>query len=86
MIVPQAHMLANLKYLATGSMPFIGAAEAAARITDSVSGQVLALGADKRIGGGSITTGFQWEWGDADNAINKWAEMLTTRLSDSIFQ
>jgi hypothetical protein len=74
--------LANLKYLATGSMPFIGAAEAAARITDSVSGQVLALGADKRIGGGSITTGFQWEWGDAENAINKWSEMLVTRLSD----
>ena len=82
MIVPQAHMLSNLKYLATGSMPFIGAAEGAARITDSVSGKVLVLGADKRIGGGSITIGFQWEWGDAENAINHWAEMLATRLSD----
>lgn len=34
MIVPQAHMLANLKYLATGSMPFVGAAQAEAKITD----------------------------------------------------
>jgi hypothetical protein len=42
-VVPQAQMLSNLKYLATG---------------------------------------FQWEWGDAENAINKWSEMLVTRLSD----
>ena len=82
MIIPQAHMLSNLKYLATGTMPFVGAAQAEAKITDSVSGQVLALAVDKRIGGGSFTTGFQWQWGDAENAINHWAELVTTRLSD----
>ena len=82
MIIPQAHMLANLKYLATGTMPFVGAAQAEAKLTDSVSGQVLALAVDKRIGGGSFTTGFQWQWGDAENAINHWAELVTTRLSD----
>lgn len=81
MIVPQAHMLANLKYLATGSMPFVGAAQAEAKITDSVSGQILALSVDKRIGGGSFTTGFQWQWGDAENAVNHWAELMATRLS-----
>jgi len=70
MIVPQAHMLANLKYLATDSFPFVGAAQAEAKFTDSVSGQILAMAVDKRIGGGSPTTGFQWEWGDAENAIN----------------
>ena len=66
MIVPQAHMIANLKYLATGTMPFVGSAQAEAKLTDSVSGTVLALAVDKRIGGGSFTTGFQWQWGDAD--------------------
>ena len=81
MIVPQAHMLANLKYLATGSMPFIGAAQSEAKVTDSVSGQILAMAVDKRIGGGSFTTGFQWQWGDAENAINHWAELLATKLS-----
>jgi len=81
MIVPQAHMLANLKYLATGSMPFVGEAQAEAKITDSVSGQILALAVDKRIGGGSFTTGFQWQWGDAENAVNHWAELMATRLS-----
>ena len=81
MIVPQAHMLSNLKYLATGTMPFIGAAQAEAKLTDSVSGQILALAVDKRVGGGSFTTGFQWKWGDAENAVNHWAELLTERLS-----
>ncbi|MDD5268724.1 MAG: DUF3313 domain-containing protein [Methylococcales bacterium] len=81
MLVPQAHMLANLKYLATDSFPFVGAAQAEAKITDSMSGQILALAVDKRIGGGSFTTGFQWQWGDAENAINHWAELTANRLS-----
>jgi hypothetical protein len=81
MIVPQAHMLANLKYLATGTFPFVGGAQAEAKVTDSVSGQILALAVDKRIGGGSFTTGFQWQWGDAENAVNHWAELMTKRLS-----
>jgi hypothetical protein len=81
MIVPQAHMIANLKYLATGSMPFVGSAQAEAKLTDSISGEVLALAVDKRIGGGSFTTGFQWQWGDAEHAIDHWAELLATKLS-----
>jgi hypothetical protein len=81
MIIPQAHMLANLKYLATGTFPFVGGAQAEAKITDSVSGQVLGLFVDRRIGGGSFTTGFQWQWGDAENAVNHWAELAANRLS-----
>lgn len=38
MFVPQAHMLSNLKYLATGTFPFVGGAQGEAKITDSVSG------------------------------------------------
>ena len=81
MLVPQAHMLANLKYLATGTFPFVGGAQAEAKVTDSVSGQILALAVDKRIGGGSFTTGFQWQWGDAENAVNHWSEQAANRLS-----
>jgi hypothetical protein len=81
MIVPQAHMLANLKYLATGTFPFVGGAQGEAKITDSVSGNLLAAIADKRIGGGSALTGVQWQWGDAENVIDKWSETLAERLS-----
>jgi hypothetical protein len=81
MFVPQAHMLSNLKYLATGTFPFVGGAQAEAKLTDSVSGELLSAVADKRIGGGNATTGFQWQWGDAEHAIDKWCEMLAERLS-----
>ncbi|MGR8941771.1 MAG: DUF3313 domain-containing protein, partial [Gammaproteobacteria bacterium] len=81
MFVPQAHMLSNLKYLATGTFPFVGGAQGEAKITDSVSGELLTAAADKRIGGGNAITGFQWQWGDAENAVDKWCEMLSQRLS-----
>ena len=81
MLVPQAHMLSNLKYLATGTFPFVGGAQGEVRITDSVSGAVLAAAVDKRIGGGSAVNSFQWQWGDAEHAIDQWCEMLTERLA-----
>jgi hypothetical protein len=81
MIVPQAHLLSNLKYVATGTFPFVGGAQAEAKITDSVSGELLIAVADRRIGGGSAATGFQWQWGDAENAIDQWCEMMAERLS-----
>jgi hypothetical protein len=81
MIIPQAHMLANLKYLATGTFPFVGGAQVEAKLVDSVSGDLLGAFADKRIGGGMATTGFQWQWGDAENAIDEWCEKTAERLS-----
>ncbi len=81
MIVPQVHLLAGLKYLATGTFPFVGGAQVEGKITDSVSGDLLAAVADKRLGGGSVATGFQWQWGDAENIIDKWCERTAERLS-----
>lgn len=81
MIVPQAHILSNLKYLATGTYPFVGGAQVEGKINDSVTGKLLAAVVDKRIGGGSFKTGFQWQWGDAENAIDEWCKMTAERLS-----
>jgi hypothetical protein len=81
MVVPQARLLGSLKYLATGTYPFVGGAQAEAKISDSVTGEVLAAGVDRQLGGGSAKAGAQWEWGDAENAINYWCEMLTEKLS-----
>jgi hypothetical protein len=81
MIIPQAHLLSSLKYLATDTYPFVGGAQGEAKITDSQTGEVLVEAVDRRIGGGAFKTGFQWKWGDAENAINKWCEMLTEKLS-----
>jgi Protein of unknown function (DUF3313) len=81
MVIPQARALATLKYLATGTYAFVGGATAEAKILDSVTHQVLAAAVDKRVGGGSLKTAAQWQWGDAENAMTAWAQQLTTRLS-----
>ncbi|MBI3798501.1 MAG: DUF3313 domain-containing protein [Deltaproteobacteria bacterium] len=80
-IIPQARTLNTLKYLATGTYAFIGAAQAEMKLIDSVSGQVLAEAVDRRVGGGAISAAAQWQWGDAENAMKAWATQLTDRLS-----
>ena len=81
MIVPQARLLSSLKFLATGTFPFVGGAQVEAKVTDSVSGKVLAAGVDKRLGSGSIAAGFQWQWGDVQNAMDFWSEKAANKLS-----
>lgn len=81
MIVPQARTLATLKYVATGTYAFVGSAQAEGKIVDSVTGQVLAAGVDKRVGGGNIKTAAQWQLGDAENAMTAWSQQIADRLS-----
>ncbi len=71
-IVPQAHPLDALKYLATGTYPFAGQAQVEGKITDSMTGTVLAAGVARRIGGNTIKAAEQWQWGDVQNAMNSW--------------
>jgi uncharacterized protein DUF3313 len=80
MVVPQARVLGMLKLAATGTYPFVGSAQAELLGTDSVPGKVLAAAVDRRVGGGSIETAAQWQWGDAENAMDKWAEISVNRL------
>jgi hypothetical protein len=81
MAVPQARVLATLKYVATSTYPFIGAAQGELEARDSMSGRVLAAAIDRRVGGGAVTTAAQWQWGDAENAMNTWAQTSVNRLA-----
>src|SRR5271168_995761 len=80
-IVPQARVLNGVQSLATGSYAFVGSAEAEMKATDSVTGQLLAAAVDKRSGGMSLSTAAQWQWGDAENAMNYWAGQLLIACS-----
>jgi hypothetical protein len=81
MVIPQARLLSTVKRGATGSYPFVGGAQAEFKLTDSLTGEVLAAGVDRRIGGGSVSTAAQWEWGDAENVMKAWAKLAADRLS-----
>ena len=80
MAIPQARLLSTGAYAISGKYPFTGGGEAAAKLTDSVSGEILAVAADRRVGGGAIQTAGQWQWGDAENVIKKWSELASERL------
>ena len=54
MAIPQARILATIKRGITGSYPFVGGVQAEFKLTDSLTGEVLAAGVDRRIGGGNI--------------------------------
>jgi hypothetical protein len=80
LIVPQARALSTIKMVATGTYAFVGSAQGAAKLNDSVSGQLLAAWADKRVGGVSLKNVTVFTWGDADNAMGYWANTLDQRL------
>jgi Protein of unknown function (DUF3313) len=80
LVVPQARALSVIKMAATGTYAFVGSAEGEAKLTDSVSGQLLAAWADKRVGGASLKNVDVFTWGDADNAMDYWANGLDQRL------
>jgi hypothetical protein len=79
-VVPQARVLSAIKMAGTGTYAFVGSAQGEAKLNDSVTGQLLAAWADKRVGGTSITNVDVFQWGDAENAINYWANGLDQRL------
>jgi hypothetical protein len=79
-VIPQLRVLNAAQSLATGSYAFVGSAEAEMKVTDSSTGQLLAAAVDKRAGGIAMSSAAQWKWGDAENAMDYWAEKVSSRL------
>lgn len=80
-VVPQARALSMIKMAATGTYSFVGSAQGAFKANDSVSGQLFAAAVDKRVGGTSIRNVGGWQWGDAESAIDYWANLTDQRLA-----
>ena len=81
-LIPQARVLNFVQSLATGSYAFVGSAEAEGKISDSVSGKLLAAAADRRLGGVQLRAAAQWRWGDAETIMKYWAEQTAARLQE----
>ncbi len=79
-IVPQARVLNLAQSLATGSYAFVGSAEAEMKATDSVTGAMLAEAVDQRAGGMGIKGAASFQWGDAQNAMDYWAQKIPNRI------
>ena len=80
MAIPQMRVLATGAYLVTGKYPFAGGAQAVAKFTDAVTGQLLGVAVDRQAGGGALKTVAQWQWGDAANAVKAWSEQISNNV------
>jgi hypothetical protein len=79
-VIPQARVLSAIKMAATGTYAFVGSAQGAIKFNDSTSGELLAEAVDERVGGTSVKNITVFQWGDAENAINYWADLIDQRL------
>ena len=75
-VVPQARVLNLAQSMATDSYAFVGSAEAEMKVTDSVTGALLAEAVDQRAGGMGIKSAASFQWGDAQNAMDYWAQKI----------
>jgi hypothetical protein len=79
-IVPQARVLNMAQSLATDSYAFVGSAEAEMKMTDSVTGALLGEAVDQRAGGMGMKGAASFQWGDAQNAMDYWAQKIPNRI------
>ena len=79
-VVPQARVLNMAQSLATDSYAFVGSAEAEMKATDSVTGELLAEAVDQRAGGMGLKSAASFQWGDAQNAMDYWAQRIPNRF------
>ena len=79
-IVPQVKVINFAQSMVTGSYAFVGSAEAEMKATDSVTGQMLAEAVDQRAGGIGMKGAASFQWGDAQNAMDYWAQKIPNRL------
>ncbi len=80
-IVPQARLISGAKSLATGTGSFVGVASVECNITDSDTGERLAAGVDRQVGGKALK-GSTNAWNDVEQAFQYWADNLAQRLGD----
>lgn len=81
-VIPQMRVVSRLKQFATGSFSFVGSARAEMKLTDSVSGAILAEGLDQQMGGNALKTAATWQWQDAERAFDHWCDVIATRLNE----
>ncbi|HEX6113162.1 MAG TPA: DUF3313 family protein [Geminicoccaceae bacterium] len=68
------------KGLATGKPGFVGEASVELRATDGQTGELVAAGVDRRVGGKSVSGAPTDSWDDVREAYRYWAKQLRYRL------
>jgi hypothetical protein len=81
-VVPQARLLSATSKLFTGQYAFTGSIQTEGEVIDATTGKRVAAWVDKRFGGTSVKNADVWKWGDAEKAIDLWADLFATAFVD----
>lgn len=81
-LIPQARLLNAAQSLATDSYAFAGSAQSEGEVTDGATGEILAEAVDGRAGGMSLKNVGAGKWGDAEKAMEYWADLAAKRLTE----
>jgi hypothetical protein len=79
-IAPYAGFADALWTFATGKPAFTGEVSLEYMIKDSESGELLAAGADRRVGGNQVGKATFTTWGDVQNILTYWSDLAVYRL------
>jgi len=78
-VIPQIRTLTTLSTLVVGEAPFSGSLSGEAKLLDSMTGEVIRAGADRREGGGSIG-GVTNSWNDVQQTLDYFAKRARYNL------
>jgi hypothetical protein len=81
-VVPHARLLSTLASFTTEKPLFVGEAAVETRLTDSLTGRILAAGIDQRVGNRKLTSKSFSSWGDVQNIMLFWAQRATYHLCE----
>lgn len=79
-IVPQLSAATKLASLVTGKTPLVGKASVEAKVTDALTGTLLAAGVDERIGGKTLDSLSLSSWGDVEHVMQFWVNRASYNL------
>ena len=80
-VVPLAMATSGAYEYVTGEPTWQGEAAAELKITDAETGELLAAGVDKRMGGRSMASA-ETSWTDVNNILAYWAQLVRFRLCE----
>ena len=80
-ILPIGWAVSGTKEYVTGKPAFVGEATVEFKFEDAGTGEILAAGVDRQVGGRRIQDSFD-SWVDVNKVMNTWAELLRYRLCE----
>lgn len=78
-IMPIGLAASQLKGFVTGRPTFVGETSMEIKVTDAMSGELLAAGVDSRVGNKSINASLK-SWADVNDSMKYWADFFAYRL------